>query len=94
LARPNKELRAFAKVHLEPGQSTQVVLELTDRSFAYWDPGQTDWVEVASRFTAISSQVAAHDRRAAGWQIDPGFYRVLIGRSSADIVAERRIEVA
>ncbi len=94
LARPIKELKAFAKVHLEPGQSTQVALELDDRSFAYWDPGQADWDEVASRFTAISPQVAAHDRRSAGWQIDPGFYRVLIGRSSADIVAECRIEVA
>ena len=39
------------------------------------------------------AQVAAHDRRPAGWQIDPGSYRVLIGRSSADIVAEHRIEV-
>ncbi len=93
LARPGKELKAFAKVRLEPGQSTQVVLELEDRSFAYWDPGQADWEEVASRFTAISPQVAAHDRRLAGWQIDPGTYRVLIGRSSADIVAERRVEV-
>ncbi len=93
LARPRKELKAFAKVRLEPGQSTQVVLELDDRSFAYWDPGQPDWDEVASRFTAISPQVAAHDRRTAGWQIDPGAYRVLIGRSSADIVAERRVEV-
>ena len=40
LARPRKELKAFAKVRLEPGQSAQVVLELDDRSFAYWDPGQ------------------------------------------------------
>ena len=93
LARPNKELKAFAKVYLEPGQSTSVTLELDDRSFAYWDPGQPDWDRVSSRFTAISPQVAAHDRRAAGWQIDPGTYRVVIGRSSADIVAEHRVEV-
>jgi beta-glucosidase len=93
LARPNKELKAFAKVHLEPGQSTQVTLELDDRSFAYWDPGQPDWERVSSRFSGISPQVAAHDRRAAGWQIDPGTYRVVIGRSSADIVAEHRVEV-
>jgi beta-glucosidase len=93
LARPNKELKAFAKVHLEPGESTRVELELTDRSFAYWDPGQSDWDQVSRRFTTISPQVAAHDRRAAGWQVDPGSYRVLIGRSSADIGAEHRIEV-
>jgi beta-glucosidase len=93
LARPNKELKAFAKVDLEPGESTRVVLELGDRAFAYWDPGQPDWDQVSRRFPTISPQVAAHDRRPAGWQIDPGPYRVLVGRSSADIVAERRIEV-
>jgi beta-glucosidase len=93
LARPNKELKAFAKVRLEPGESTRVLLELTDRSFAYWDPSQPDWDDVAGRFTSISPQVASHDRRAAGWQVDPGRYRILVGRSSADIVAERHVEV-
>jgi fibronectin type III domain protein len=87
-------LKAFAKVRLAPGQSTQVVLEFDDRSFACWDPDQADWDEVAGRFTAISPQVVAHDRRVAGWQIDPGTYRVLIGPLSADIVAEHRVEVA
>jgi beta-glucosidase len=93
LPRPPKELKAFARVHLEPGQSSVVELRLDDRSFAYWDPGQDDWDEVAARFTQISPQIAAQDRRAAGWQVDPGPYEILVGRSSADVTGRARVEV-
>jgi beta-glucosidase len=94
LPRPPKELKAFARVHLEPGASTVIELRLDDRSFAYWDPGQPDWDQVAARFTQISPQIAAHDRRRPGWQVDPGGYGVLVGRSSADIVGRAWVEVA
>jgi beta-glucosidase len=93
LPRPPKELKAFARVHLEPGQSTVVALHLDDRSFAYWDPGQADWDEVAARFTQISPQIASQDRRSAGWQVDPGAYDIVIGRSSVDTTGRARVEV-
>lgn len=35
--RPLRELKGFAKVALEPGESKQVTFELDDRSFAIWD---------------------------------------------------------
>ena len=34
LARPPQELKAFAKVHLEPGEATVVELTLEDRALA------------------------------------------------------------
>ena len=34
-----QELKAFAKVWLDPGEQATVTLELDDRAFAYWDPG-------------------------------------------------------
>lgn len=40
--RPVRELRAFEKVHLAPGESTTVSLELDERSFARWSPA-TGW---------------------------------------------------
>jgi hypothetical protein len=46
LARPAKELKAFAKVWLAPGEIKEVELILEDRAFAYWDPGQDDWQDV------------------------------------------------
>jgi beta-glucosidase len=93
LARPPKELKAFGRIHLEPGQSGVVELRLHDRSFAYWDPGQDDWSEVAGRFTQTSPQLIEQERRVAGWQVDPGTYDILIGRSSADITGHAQVAV-
>jgi beta-glucosidase len=41
--RPVKELKGFAKVHLEPGETKHVSVELNQRSFAYYDPGSRSW---------------------------------------------------
>jgi beta-glucosidase len=45
VTRPPKELKAYAKVWLDPGASTTVQLALGPRAFAYWDPsvGDGDW---------------------------------------------------
>ena len=62
--RPPKELKGFAKVHLQPGETKRVSVALERRSFAYYD--------VATR----------------SWRVTPGTFRILVGRSSADIVLE------
>ena len=36
--RPEKELRGFAKVRLEPGETRAVDVRLDPRAFAFWDP--------------------------------------------------------
>jgi beta-glucosidase len=59
--RPPKDLKGFAKVFLEPGETTRVSVELDRRSFAYYDV----------------------ENKA--WQVTPGTFGILIGRSSADI---------
>jgi beta-glucosidase len=41
--RPDQELVAFAKVHLEPGEATIVTLELDERAFAAWDAAAASW---------------------------------------------------
>ncbi len=92
LVRPPKELRAFAKVWLDPGESTVVRLELNDRAFAYWDPGQPDRAEIAAR-TADLPVSSGGPRRDPGWQVDPGLYRLHIGRSSADIAHVLDVEI-
>ena len=93
LSRPPKELKAFARVNLAPGETAAVELRLDDRSFAYWDPGQPEWDELVTRFSAFQSQFVGQPRRSPGWQVDAGRYEVLIGRSSADIVGRATIEV-
>ena len=44
LLRPDKELKGFAKVALEPGETKTVTIELDARVFAYYDPAYGQWV--------------------------------------------------
>jgi beta-glucosidase len=92
LVRPPKELKAFAKVRLGPGASTTVELTLDDRSFAYWDPGQPDHDAVSARVAMpVDLGRGGQERRVPGWQVDPGRYELLVGRSSRDL--DRRVTV-
>ena len=50
VARPVRELRAFAKVPLDPGDSATVSFTLTARDLSYWSIGRGDWVLEAGRF--------------------------------------------
>jgi beta-glucosidase len=93
LVRPPKELKAFQRVQLEPGESTVVELELDDRSFAYWDPGQADWPEISARAFSMFGAGDGPERRPPGWQVDPGSYDVLVGRSSTDLLAPVPVEI-
>jgi beta-glucosidase len=43
IMRPPQELKAFAKVTLEPGATTTVGLTLDARAFSHWDPTEGDW---------------------------------------------------
>jgi beta-glucosidase len=82
--RPPKELKAFAKVHLAPGETTTVTLALDDRSFAHWDRGSGQRAALKKRLPFADMMAASKDR-APGWRILSGEYGVHVGRSSADI---------
>jgi beta-glucosidase len=101
LTRPPKELKAFAKVELDPGETRTVSLELSDRAFAYWDPGDPGWPERKERLAAtvpfptgtVDGPPASRRATEPGWRVDPGVYELHIGRSSADITHVREVEV-
>ena len=42
--RPKKELKAFTKISLAPGQKTGVMFELSDDMFRYFDADKHEWV--------------------------------------------------
>ena len=48
--RAARELRAFAKVALEPGQSSTVEFTLDRRAFAYWNVADDRWVVAAGDY--------------------------------------------
>jgi beta-glucosidase len=57
------QLRAFDKVHLAPGASRDVVLELGERAFAHWDESTRNW-SVAQRDYEVRVGASSRDERA------------------------------
>lgn len=54
--RPDKELREFAKLELEPGQTRTLSFDLPPRAFAHWDPHRKAWlVEPGEREVVVGS---------------------------------------
>ena len=87
VTRPLKELKAFAKVFLEPGQSATVTLTLTERTFAHWQPDPAGYLAARQRAATQAPMLGASADPVgpAGWTVAPGEYRLHVGRSSADI---------
>lgn len=53
VARPPKELKAFSKIGLEPGESNTVEFILTDRDFAFYDVETKEWVVEPGEFEIL-----------------------------------------
>lgn len=51
--RPMKELKNFAKVNLQPGESKRVTLTLDRRAFSYYDVNKKDWNAAPGDFTIL-----------------------------------------
>jgi len=56
LERPGKELKAFSKVSLRPGETQTVTLALDMRSLAYFDDRRNAWVADAGDFELLIGQ--------------------------------------
>ena len=59
VARPLRELKGFAKITLDPGDSTTVSLTLDQRAFSYWSDLHGDWVVEPGQFDV---QIGANSR--------------------------------
>jgi beta-glucosidase len=53
LTRPDKELKAFAKMSLEPQEETEVTFELGERDFAFYDPRAEAWTVTGGLFDLL-----------------------------------------
>jgi beta-glucosidase len=94
LTRAPKELKAFAKVRLAPGETATARLELDARAFAAWDPGDPELPALRERLGA-SPLVRVADRPTEGaWRAEPGPHALHVGRSSADVAHVVEVEVA
>jgi beta-glucosidase len=65
VARPDKELKAFAKVRLKPGETKTVTLALGPRAFAYYDPAAKGWRVAKGRYELLVG-ASSRDIRLTG----------------------------
>ncbi len=98
LFRPAQELRGFAKVWLQPGESRQVQIDLGRRAFAFWDIRAHAWAVEGGAFE-IRIGASSRDIRATAAievQGDPGFVPVAespaVAAAYRDLPLGRRFE--
>ncbi len=95
LTRPRRELKAFAKLHLEPQETAVARLVLDDRAFAAWDPGRPERESLQERLGDAAVVPAGQDvaAREPGWWVEGGTYSVHLSRSVSDVVATVEVTV-
>jgi beta-glucosidase len=59
LVRPEKELKAFAQVGLQPGEIRTVHLTLDRDALAYYDPARGGWIVEPGEFDVLAGRSAA-----------------------------------
>jgi beta-glucosidase len=62
LVRPPKELKGFAKVALQPGETQTISISLDFRSFAYYNPAYAQWVTEDGEFDILVGASSADIR--------------------------------
>jgi beta-glucosidase len=65
LRRPKKELRAFAKVSLEPGETRTVTFRLDEDDLSFYDPAREGWVAEPGDFDVLVGS-SSRDIRLTG----------------------------
>lgn len=67
--RPEKELKGFAKVALEAGETKTVSFNLDPRALAYFDDAQRRWVAEAGEFHVLVGRSSQDIRLTASFQL-------------------------
>jgi beta-glucosidase len=62
VVRPPKQLAAFAKVHVEPGETEVARIVVRERAFARWDVGVHDWVVDPGAYDLVIAASAVDER--------------------------------
>ncbi len=65
MVRPPKELKGFAKVELQPGETKTATMQLDRRAFAYYHPGYHQWITEDGEFDILVGASSADIRGQA-----------------------------
>jgi beta-glucosidase len=75
LPRPEKELKGFLKVDLQPGETKSVTLTLGMRALAYFDDARAAWVAEAGRFEVLVGSSSRDVRARAAFSLQREWVR-------------------
>jgi beta-glucosidase len=50
VSRPNKELKGFKKINLEPGENKTIQIKLGKKDFSFWNPQTKSWFAEKGKF--------------------------------------------
>lgn len=89
--RPVRELKGFAKVQVAAGATVTAQIELDRRAFAYFDPGDQVFDSLGDAGPVPAGGSVRHVE--PGWHVEPGAYRIVVARSSAEHVEVRTLEL-
>lgn len=92
LQRPVRELKGYAKLHLDPGETATAVIDLDFRSFAFFDPAD-NVLDSLPPAGPVPSGGGAERRSEPGWYVQPGNYRIVAAHSVADHASSAIIEL-
>ncbi len=67
--RPVKELKGFAKVALEPGETKDVTITIDRAALSYFNPDKHEWVAEPGQFTASAAASAADIRTTCKFKL-------------------------
>jgi beta-glucosidase len=70
LPRPPKELKGFAKVALEPGETETVTFNLDERALSYYDPYRHAWVAEPGKFEVLVGSSSRDIRARAKFKLE------------------------
>lgn len=66
---PDKELKGFVKVALQPGEETEVTIELNQRAFSYYNTQIKDWYVEAGTFEILVGASSCDIRLKASLEV-------------------------
>ena len=74
ITRPVKELKAYKRVSLKPGESKEIVFELNESAFAYYDSEMNYIVEAGDFDVLVGNSSRDEDLKNATFNVEKTFY--------------------
>jgi hypothetical protein len=99
VSRPQKELKAFAKIALAAGECSVVRLALDDRAFSYWHTGDDHAIvgepvnDLAALGGGMAEGIGSPSGQPRGWLMAAGEYEIVLARSAGNPVHRTRVRV-